>query len=247
MGSGLPGGQELLNGKDNDGAENGANEAARTDLETVASPKAQKHPAHEGPEQSSDKEWSPIFGAGSATEDRLIPFLRPLTSRLDAKNILITTTLGGFGLGLIFVVGGDEARFSGVPELLQVTGGNLAMGAVLLAVVAKVAATAWCVSVGFRGGKIFPVAFIGGATGSALHLVIHGIPVGVAVGGGIAAALATGLRAPVTAVLIAASLVGPELLPLAVICVVVSHATHLLADQLAAVANPPDQSQGSHA
>ena len=188
-----------------------------------------------------------VVGGVGLLVDWLIPFLRPLTSRLDAKNILITTTLGGFGLGLIYVVGGDEARFSGVPELLQVTGGKLALGAVVLAVVAKVAATAWCVSVGFRGGKIFPIAFIGGATGFALHLVNHGLPVGVADGGGIAAALATGLRTPVTAVLIAASLVGPELLPLAVICVVVSHATHLLADQLAALANPSDQSQGSHA
>ena len=188
-----------------------------------------------------------VVGGVGLLVDWLTPVLRPLTRRLDAKNVLITTTVGGFGLGLIYVVGGDEARFSGVPELLEVTDGSLALGAVVLAIAAKVIATAWCVSVGFRGGKIFPVAFMGGAAGFALHLAIGGIPVGVAVGGGIAAALATGLRAPVTAVLVAASLVGPEFLPLAVICVVVSHATHLLADQLAAFANSPDQTQGSHA
>jgi H+/Cl- antiporter ClcA len=173
-----------------------------------------------------------VVGAVGLFVDRLTPLLRVFTRRIEARSLILTATVGGFVLGIIYVVGGEEIRFAGIPELLQLTAGNTAVGAALAAVALKTLATSWCLASGYRGGKIFPIAFIGGAAGLALHLMIGAIPMSVAVGCGIAAALATGMRAPVTAALVAASILGSSLLPLAVLCVVCAHATYLLADAL---------------
>lgn len=78
------------------------------------------------------------------------------------------------------------------------------------------------------GGKFFPVACAGGATGLAIHLAIPGIPMPLAVGVGLSAAMATALGTPVTAALVAASLLSPRLLPLAVLGVVAAHAVDLM-------------------
>ena len=174
-----------------------------------------------------------VIGSVGLFVDRIIPLLRSVTRRVDRTSVVATTTIGGIVLGVLYVIGGTSIRFAGIPELLQLTRGHASLRVVLVALGTKVLATAWCVAAGYRGGKIFPVAFIGGAGGLALHLIVHTVPIGVAVGGGIAAALATGLGSPVTAALVAASVLGPELLPIAIVCVVCSHATHLLADQLA--------------
>jgi H+/Cl- antiporter ClcA len=173
-----------------------------------------------------------VVGAVGLFVDRLTPLLRTLTRRIEVKSVILTATFGGFVLGIIYVVGGEEIRFAGIPELLQLTAGTTAVGAALAAVALKTLATSWCLASGYRGGKIFPIAFIGGAAGLSLHLMIGAIPMSVAVGCGIAAALATGMRAPVTAALVAASILGSSLLPLAVLCVVCAHATYLLADAL---------------
>lgn len=173
-----------------------------------------------------------VVGAVGLGVDRLTAVLRVGTRRLDGASVLVTTTLAGLVLGITYEVAGKEIRFAGIPELLELTNSDKHAAGALFIVGAKVVVTSVCLAGGYRGGKIFPIAFIGGASGFALHQFLGSIPIGVAVGGGIAAALATGLGAPLTAALVAGSVLGPELLPTAVICVVSAHTVHLLAQQL---------------
>lgn len=191
-----------------------------------------------------------LAGAVGLLVDRAMRVMRPVTRRLDARSVILSTTIGGIGLGLLYVLGGENVRFAGIPELLSLIEDENAVWPVIAAIAIKVAATALCLAAGYRGGKIFPVAFIGGAAGLALHLAVPAIPMPVAVGVGLAAAMATALGAPATAAIIAASLVSPALLPLALIGVVSAHAVHLLADQIAnaaplaaATAEPPSATQ----
>lgn len=174
-----------------------------------------------------------IAGALGLVVHRAVTAMRPITRRLDSRSAILTTTLGGVLLGVLYVLGGQTVRFAGIPELLYLIRDEQKVWPVLAAIAIKVAATALCLAVGYRGGKIFPIAFIGGAAGLALHLAFPSIPMPVAVGVGLAASMATALGAPATAAIIAASLVSPTLLPLALIGVVSAHAVHLLADQLA--------------
>jgi H+/Cl- antiporter ClcA len=149
--------------------------------------------------------------------------------------------VGGLVLGVLYGIGGESIRFAGIPELLTVIADTSSPWRALFLAGMKVMATAWCLAVGYRGGMIFPAAFVGGAIGLAMHLALHTIPLEVAVAVGMAAAIATALRSPVTASLVAASVVTPALLPLAVLGVVTAHVVHLVGDQgLAPAANPAD-------
>ncbi len=184
--------------------------------------------------------WAVLIGvvAGGAglLVDRSTHVLRTITRRIDATSVVLTAVVGGLGLGLLYVLGGETVRFSGIPELLQaVATTDNAWKALFLAAV-KLAATSWCLAVGFRGGKIFPAAYIGGMVGLALHLFIPAIPIEVAWGVGLAASIATVLGAPVLAVLVVASVESPAMLPLAVVGVVAAHTVHLLGGQLRSAA-----------
>jgi H+/Cl- antiporter ClcA len=164
--------------------------------------------------------------------------LRTATRRIDQRSVVLTATLGGLGLGVLYVIGGPEVRFAGIPEILILVEEQPGVGVALFAVLVKLLATAWCLAAGYRGGKIFPITFLGAATGLAVHAVFDGLPVSVALGCGIAGALATGLGTPVTAALVAGVVLGPDLLPVAIISVVAAHTVHLLAAQLAPLAPP---------
>ncbi|MBI4933406.1 MAG: chloride channel protein [Actinobacteria bacterium] len=190
--------------------------------------------------------WAVVLGVVAGGAGVLlraaVAALRPLTRRIDARSVVLTGTIGGAVLGVLFVIGGESIRFAGIPELLPVlVTTDTARHAIFLAAM-KLLATAWCIAVGYRGGMIFPAAFVGGAVGLALHLMVHSIPLEVAVAVGIAAAIATALRSPVTASLIAAAVVTPALLPLAILGVVTAHVVHLIGEQgMSAVRPKPEQ------
>ncbi|MCB1029293.1 MAG: chloride channel protein, partial [Microthrixaceae bacterium] len=171
-----------------------------------------------------------VAGALGVLVDWSTPHLRRFVARVEAHSLLLVTTLGGAVLGLTYVIGGDDIRFRGVPELGEFVAGDPSAGAALLAVAMKVVALTVCLAVGYRGGKIFPLVFIGGAAGLAVHLIVPAVPLSVGVAAGLAGTIAAGLRAPVIASVIAAAVVGPDLLPLAIVAVVAAHAVHLLAD-----------------
>jgi H+/Cl- antiporter ClcA len=174
-----------------------------------------------------------VAGAIGMAVHKGVKLLRQLSITLDARSVVLSTTLGGIVLGLLYAVGGENVRFSGIPELLHLIGDADRAWTALAAMTIKVVATAVCVAAGYRGGQIFPVAFSGGATGLAIHLMFPSIPVPVAVGVGLAAAMATALGAPATAAIIVASLLSPTLLPLALVGIVSAHTVHILGAQLA--------------
>lgn len=187
--------------------------------------------------------WAVLIGvaAGGAglLIDRVTGLVRRLTLRLDARTVVLSTSVGGLVLGVLYAVGGEEVRFAGIPELLWLAADTDSAWAALGATAIKVLATAVCLAAGYRGGKIFPAAFVGGATGLALHLAIGSIPLALALAVGLSASMATALAFPVIAALNAAAILPASLLPLALLGIVAAHAVHLLADQVAAAAPAP--------
>jgi H+/Cl- antiporter ClcA len=177
-------------------------------------------------------------GAVGLSVDRVMHVLRRLTIRLDARSIMLTATIGGLVLGILYAIGGPHVRFAGIPELGGLVADTEHVGPALFAVGIKILATAWCLAAGYRGGKIFPVAFAGGAIGLAIHLAVPSIPMPLAVGVGLSAAMATALGTPVTGALLAASLLTPNLVPLALLGVVAAHVVHLLAKYMEAQRSP---------
>ncbi len=182
--------------------------------------------------------WAILIGvaAGGAglMIDRATRLLRRVTTRLDARSVLLSTSVGGLALGVLYAVGGDEVRFAGIPELLSLAADTDSAWAAAAAVAIKILATSVCLAAGYRGGKIFPAAFVGGATGLAIHLAIGSVPLTLALAVGLSASMATALAFPVLAALNAAAILPPSVLPLAVLGIVAAHTVHLLAGQLAA-------------
>jgi len=154
-----------------------------------------------------------VAGAAGLMIDRSMVAMRRVTKRLDARHIVLTTTVGGLVLGILYAVGGEQTRLPGFPELVRLMADEPDAGTVLVVVLVKILASAWCLAVGYRGGKIFPVAFVGGAVGLLLHELIPSLPVVVAVSVGICAAMVTALGLPVTALLGAVARLPPDLLP----------------------------------
>ena len=179
-----------------------------------------------------------VAGAAGLLIDRVTRLLRRVTVRLDARSILLSTSVGGLLLGVLYAVGGDEIRFAGIPELLDLAAETETAWAAVAAMALKVVATSACLAAGYRGGKIFPAAFVGGATGLALHLAIDSIPLSIALAVGLSAAMATALSFPVIAAVNAAAILPASVLPLALLGIVTAHAVHLLASQLTAVVAP---------
>jgi len=82
--------------------------------------------------------------------------------------------------------------------------GQLGIGLLIVVLVAKMAAMALSLELGFMGGNVFPIIFMGGTAGIVVSLVFPDIPVALAVGCMLAAVPGSYLRAPVSMVLISA-------------------------------------------
>ena len=98
-------------------------------------------------------------------------------------NPLIAITVGGMVLGLLGMLGGPLTLFKGLDQAGQLlsdpdayTPGQLAAFAGIKVVALLVAASA-----GFRGGRIFPVVFIGTALGLLGYAVLPDLPISLAV------------------------------------------------------------------
>jgi len=180
-----------------------------------------------------------VAGAAGLMIDRSMVAMRRVTKRLDARHIVLTTTVGGLVLGILYAVGGEQTRLPGFPELVRLMADEPDAGTVLVVVLVKILASAWCLAVGYRGGKIFPVAVVGGAVGLLLHELIPSLPVVVAVSVGICAAMVTALGLPVTALLGAVARLPPDLLPPGVLGGVTAYTVHLAAEALAPRATEP--------
>ena len=138
---------------------------------------------------------------------------------------VVKATLGGLAIGLIALAAGEETLFSGEHELevLLADPESYGLGALLLLLFGKMLAFAVSLECGFRGGRVFPVLFIGATVGFAATSLFESIPLTVSVACGMAGAAVALIRLPIFVVLLVAALAAPATIPLVVLAVVVAY------------------------
>lgn len=148
---------------------------------------------------------------------------RRLFQRVESR--VVKATLGGFAIGLVALVAGEETLFSGEHELevLLADPAAYGFGALLLILGGKIVAFAISLECGFRGGRIFPVLFIGAAVGFAATSAFDSIPLAVSAASGMAGAAVALLRLPIFVVLLVAFFASPATIPLIVLAAVVGY------------------------
>ncbi len=125
------------------------------------------------------------------------------------KNPLLRGMIGGASVGLIAFLFPLSAS-SGNTQLAFATDNmaSISFGLLVAILLAKMFAVAISQEAGFIGGVVFPIIFLGGIAGLAVHSAIPEIPVALAVAALIAAVPGATLGAPVSMVLIGAGSVG---------------------------------------
>jgi H+/Cl- antiporter ClcA len=139
-----------------------------------------------------------------------------------------------------FVLGGVGGAFVGLTAYampLTLGSGNAQLAAVLenpvplgigllvAVLVAKMVAVVVSMSIGFIGGNVFPMIFIGGTAGVVIHLIFPSIPIALAVSAMMAAVPGSFLRAPVSLTFLAALSIGlgPETTAPVVVSVITAY------------------------
>jgi len=138
---------------------------------------------------------------------------------------VLKATVGGIGIGLIALVAGEETLFSGEHELEVLLENPKAYGAggLVLILGGKILALALSLETGFRGGRIFPVLFIGATVGFIASDLFEGVPLAVAVACGMAGAAVAIMRLPVFIALTVSFFAAPATIPLIVLACVVGY------------------------
>lgn len=110
---------------------------------------------------------------------------------------ILRCTGAGLALGLLGVAL-PLTMFLGSEGLVVTTeyGAQLGVGLLTALVFGKLLATAVAISMGFIGGPIFPLFFVGGTAGVVVNLLFPSVPLGLAVGCTMAALTAAALPAP---------------------------------------------------
>lgn len=179
--------------------------------------------------------WAIAIGLAAAVTGagirRLALHLQPHTER----RLLLATTTAGLAIGLTALIYAQasgnhpsEVLYSGQDALGPLLTHHDDYSAATLLLLLACKSAAYCASLtAFRGGPVFPALFLGATGGLVLtHLPGLDITTGFAVG---IAAMATAiLKLPMTAVLLATLLLGPEgltVMPLAIVATVVSYVT----------------------
>lgn len=158
--------------------------------------------------------------------------------------------LGGFLLGILGVIGGQITMFKGLAEMkaLAASAGTYDAAGLLLIVVVKLVAVLVAATCGFRGGRIFPMVFVGVAFGLLAHQLVPGVPVSLAIACAVLGFTLVVTRDGWLSLFMAAVMIpGLELLPL--LCVVILPAWLALAGrppmQVVEAAPPPGGSARS--
>ena len=184
-------------------------------------------PAYSGVELAHVFEALAIAAVAAVVGLLLIALLRALRRALSpiADRTVLKATLGGVGIGVIALVAGKETLFSGEHELevLLENPGAYSAGTLLLILGGKLLAVALSLETGFRGGRIFPVLFIGATVGFITSDVVERVPLAVAVACGMAGAAVSIMRLPVFVALTVAFFASPATIPLVVLACVVGY------------------------
>jgi H+/Cl- antiporter ClcA len=184
-------------------------------------------PAYSGVDFAHVLEALAVAGIAAGVGLLLIALLRGLRIVLApiADRTVLKATLGGVGIGLIALVAGKETLFSGEHELEVLLADPDAYSAqtLLLILGGKLLALALSLETGFRGGRIFPVLFIGATVGFLTSDVFESVPLAVAVACGMAGAGVAIMRIPVFVALMVSFFASPTTIPLIVLACVVGY------------------------
>jgi H+/Cl- antiporter ClcA len=129
----------------------------------------------------------------------------------------VAAAVFGLVLGALYLVGGQTVQFSGSEGSVMLLSGEVHYGAWALAGIAlvKLAATAWSLTAGYRGGLVFPSVF----AGVAVSLLVAGALPDLAGPGvllGSVAGLLVEMTAPMLGVVMLLALLPAKLLPLGI-------------------------------
>lgn len=151
--------------------------------------------------------------------------LRRASVGLD-RSPIVKALLGGLAVGLVAVIFGELTLFSGEHEIVEVTAqaGVLGLGGLGLILVGKVIASLVSLVCGFRGGRIFPILFLGGVLGLVVSTALPDISQPVAVASGMGAMGVAALRIPLFIVILAGVFTSASLVPEILVAVVTSYA-----------------------
>lgn len=155
------------------------------------------------------------------------------------KHPVLILGVGGFLLGVLGLIGGEVTLFKGLDEMRQLsTAQHYSVATLLMFAVVKLAALVIASACGFRGGRIFPVVFVGVALGMMLHQHVEAVPAAITLSCAI-----LGLTLVVTRdgwlSLFMAMAVVPDLKLLPLLCIVMLPAWLLLAGKPVMMADKP--------
>jgi len=184
-------------------------------------------PSYTGVELAHVFEALAVAAVAAAVGMLLIAALRAVQRLLRpvAGRTVLKATLGGIGIGVIALVAGEETLFSGEHELEVLLSDPEAYGAgtLILILAGKILALALSLETGFRGGRIFPVLFIGATVGFIASDLFERVPLAVAVACGMAGAAVAIMRLPVFIALMVAFFAAPATIPLIVLACIVGY------------------------
>lgn len=160
-----------------------------------------------------------VVGAGLAASFILIS---RATRRIAATvPALARPALGGLVLGLLAWWSPFALTF-GEHQLNDVLDPRLTIGALAVAVVAKLLASSSCMATGWKGGFIIPLFFVGAAAGHAAHLLVPAVDLTLLVTGGMVATCVGVTKTPLGATLVVAEATALPLAPVLLIAALVS-------------------------
>ncbi|MFI6600742.1 ion channel protein [Nonomuraea sp. NPDC050536] len=135
-------------------------------------------------------------------------------------NPVLMAGLGGLVLGVLGVIGGRITLFKGLEQAKELVAGSHGAGQLALIVVVKLVALIVAATSGFRGGRIFPVVFLGVAFGLLAHALVPAIPPALGATAGVLGFVLVVTQQGWLSLFTAVAVVGQiELLPLAIIMI----------------------------
>jgi H+/Cl- antiporter ClcA len=169
--------------------------------------------------ETVDVLWALGIGvAGSLVGIALIYGFRALDSAIEPlrDRPILLGALGGLGIGCVALGAGELTLFSGEHEIEELLAHPESTGTLLLLAGGKLIAIAISLATGFRGGRVFPLFFVGAALGLAL-VELTSVPPALAVACGMVSVGIPAMRLPLFMILIVAFFTSAEVLPLIVI------------------------------
>lgn len=139
-------------------------------------------------------------------------------------------TAGGLLLGVLGAIGGSITLFKGLDEMKQLVVEDDGTGRLAVIMIVKLAAVLVAATCGFRGGRIFPMVFVGVAIGLLAHQLVDEVPAALAVGAAVLGITLVVTRSGWLSLFLAAVLVG-DVGMLPVLCVALLPAWLLVTDR----------------